>query len=145
MKLDQIHEEWSKDCIIDDTELARESSRIPILHSKYLRYLSNERMTLKTLDGEYAELRQDKSDRLTGVMSKEELDIRGWLPERRRYLKGEIEQALESDRDVIEMNLRMALQKEKADVLDSIVRSIMNRNFIVGNMINWKKFTAGVS
>jgi hypothetical protein len=145
MKLEDIHDEWAKDSRIDETAVDHESTKIPQLHAKYLRLLSNERMLMKKLEGEILELKQAKADRLTGVMSKEELDSRGWEPERRRYLKGELDDAISSDKDIINLNLRAALQKEKVEVLDSIVRMVTNRNFILKNIIDWKKFISGVS
>ncbi len=143
MKIDDIHSEWETDCRIDDTALDSVAGRIPILHSKYLRYLSNERLLKKKLDTDLSELRQAKSDRLLGLMSKSELDARGWEAEKRRYLKGEVEHALAADSDVSTLSLKIAFQQEKCDVLDSIVKMVMNRNFIVKSMIDWKKFISG--
>lgn len=145
MKLDEIHSAWAEDSRIDKTELGVESSRTPVLHAKYLRLLSDERMTYEKLKADFEVLKVAKSDRLLGTMPKEELDRRGWEPERRRFLKGEIEGQLSADRDLIEMRLRIALQKEKCDVLESIVKLISNRNYVVGNMITWQKFVAGAN
>jgi hypothetical protein len=48
-----------------------------------------------------------------------------------------------SDKEIIEMNLRIGYQLEKIELLDSIIKSIMNRNFIIKNAIEWTKFTQG--
>ena len=42
MKLEEIQELWSSDCVIDDTELDLESVKIPELHNKYLKIFSEE-------------------------------------------------------------------------------------------------------
>ena len=41
-------EEWTKDTVIDNTSLDKESLKIPNLHSKWLIILSKERQKLKT-------------------------------------------------------------------------------------------------
>ena len=42
MQLDELFENWGKDCDIDRAELGNESTRIPQLHFKYFKFLSNE-------------------------------------------------------------------------------------------------------
>ena len=37
MKIEDIMEMWNKDSKIDETELATESSNIPVIHNKYLK------------------------------------------------------------------------------------------------------------
>ena len=135
---------WSEDSNVDNVDLDRESGRTPVLHAKYLRLLSEERMILHTLNEEMNELKAAKTERLLGHMTKEELDRRGWEPERRRIMKPDVSEHLMADPEVIKLRLRIALQKEKCDTLDSIVKMIMNRNFVMKNMIDWRKFTAGV-
>ena len=39
MKLEEIQELWSSDCVIDDTELDLESVKIPELHNKSKSYI----------------------------------------------------------------------------------------------------------
>lgn len=143
MKLEAIHAEWEVDSRIDETEIVREEGRIPLLHAKYLRLLSEERMLKRKLEEDLRVMEADVADRLTGVMSQEDLESRGWSPERRRYLRSEVSPAVQVDPQVVELKLRVALQAEKVDVLDSIVRSIMNRNFILKGMIDWIKFRSG--
>ena len=46
MKFEDIQKSWTSDCSIDDTELAKESVRIPQLHNKYLIFYSNEKLIL---------------------------------------------------------------------------------------------------
>ena len=48
MKLEEIQELWSSDCVIDDTELDLESVKIPELHYKYLYIFSLYQELLKT-------------------------------------------------------------------------------------------------
>ena len=47
MKLEDIQELWHKDREIDYTELGTESIRIPLIHDKYLKIFTDERIRLK--------------------------------------------------------------------------------------------------
>ena len=51
MDIEKIVCEWNKDSKIDDTELGTESSRIPMVHNKYLKYYMGERIQLIKLKG----------------------------------------------------------------------------------------------
>lgn len=143
MKLDDIHYEWEADAKIDETELDSECRRIPVLHSKYIRFLSGERMTLRKLEHEARELETAVRDRLNGVMTKEDLEARGWEPERRKFLRDDLNNAVATDSEVVELKLRISLQHEKVDVLEAIVKMIANRNFVIKSMIDWIKFKTG--
>jgi len=143
VKLEDIHREWAADAVIDQTELDTVARNIPLLHAKYLRYMSDERMQLKKIQHEHDELENAKIDRLSGKMTQEDLAKWGWQPEPRKYMKEQIFQALKADKDIIEMKLRIAIQQEKVDVLDNIVRAVSNRNFIIKSMIDWCKFKSG--
>ena len=46
-QLEELLKMWEKDSVMDRTEPSKELLNIPILHSKYLRILSNHRMLSK--------------------------------------------------------------------------------------------------
>ena len=46
MKVEDIMEQWDKDCKLDETELGNESTKIPTLHNKYLKIFLAERVRL---------------------------------------------------------------------------------------------------
>jgi hypothetical protein len=50
---------------------------------------------------------------------------------------------IEADQDIIKLNLRIAMQQEKVDALESIIRSINNRGFLIKNAIEFAKFQVG--
>ena len=47
MSTDDISDVWSKDCKIDETNLAGEAKRIPELHSKYYNMYYKEALKVK--------------------------------------------------------------------------------------------------
>ena len=121
MNLDDYYNAWAEDSKIDRTELGEESIRIPQLHHKYYRFYSAERMKLVKLQEEYKVLKKDKHDYLSGIMAEEDLNERGWEPNPLRILKTDIPMYIESDKDIVNHNLKIAYAKEKVEFLESIV------------------------
>jgi hypothetical protein len=144
MTLDEIFEQWSNDARIDRLELGSAALDIPKLHHKYYRMLSNERLRLKKMEADFAELMQDKKAWCSGELTSEELKSRGWNQQLKKMLKSEVDEFLKADKDVIAFTLKMAMQKEKTEVLDSIIKTITNRSFHINNAISWEKFKAGM-
>lgn len=143
MKLDDIMEMWSEDCNVNRLELGEESLKLPKLHSKYLRVFTEERLLLRRLEGERKELILTKHDYYRGVMPEEDLRSNGWEPFRLNVLKSDIPMYIEADQDIIKLNLRIAMQQEKVDALESIIRSINNRGYLIKNAIEHEKFKVG--
>jgi hypothetical protein len=143
MRIDDIHEMWSEDCNVDRTELGEESLKIPKLHSKYLRVFSEERLLLRKLEEERKELVKLKHDYYRGVLPEEDLAANGWEPFRLSVLKSDIPMHIDADQDIIKFNLKIAMQQEKVDTLEAIVRSISNRGYLLKNAIEYEKFKVG--
>ena len=143
MKIEDIFEHWEKDSQIDKTELGDAALDIPKLHHKYFQFLVNEKMQLRKLEAEFKRLKLDKYEFLTQGPNEETKD-KGWkLPAKGMILKGDIPMYMEADEDIINVSLKIGLQQEKVELLDSIVKTIINRNFIIRNAIDWQKFTMG--
>jgi hypothetical protein len=142
---DDINEMWSKDCKINETDLMTESRRIPELHSKYYNLFFKEALKVKKIKADLKELERAKFEYYTGSMDEEELKERGWKPNPLKILRNDLDKYLQSDRDIINLSLKIAYHEERANYLESIVRQINNRNFIIKSMIDWAKFTNGVS
>ena len=51
---------------------------------------------------------------------------------------------MESDEDIIELNLKVEYQKEKVSYLESIIKEVSNRHWKIKNAIEWRKFVSGV-
>jgi len=143
MKIDEIFENWEKDVQVDKTELGDASLDTPKLHHKYFQFLVKERLTLRKFEAELKQLKLDKYEFLTQGPN-EETKNKGWrLPARGMVLKGDIPMYLDADDDIVNISLKIGLQQEKIELLESIVRIIMNRNYIIRNAIDWQKFTMG--
>ena len=143
MKFEEIQTLWTSDCNIDETELAHESVKIPQLHNKYLILYSNEKLRLKTQRFEHSKLVKLKKEYYGGRMSQEELEAVDWEPFQYKLLKADVEQYVDADDNVIESKKILALQEEKVDYLEAIVKGLSTRGYLIKNAIDWKRFTEG--
>lgn len=144
MLLEEIQEQWNKDCKIDQTDVASSAAKIPELHQKYYKIYSQERLLLKKYETDYKKLRLEKYEFYTQGPTKE-THSKGWeSPPIGKILKSEVNTYLDADDDVIKMLLKMSLQEEKVKFLESIIQNnINNRSFILKNIIDWRKFISG--
>ena len=143
MKLEDIQELWRKDSEIDYTELGTESIRIPLIHDKYLKIFTDERIRLKGVEFELSKLVRTKTEYYSGKMSQEELERHGWEQYLGRLLKNEIANYIESDDDVIKLKQQLVILQEKITYLDSVIKMINNRGFQIKNALDWLKFSHG--
>ncbi len=143
MKFEEIQKLWTSDCNIDETELAQESVKIPQLHNKYLILYSNEKLRLKTQRFEHSKLVKLKKEYYGGRMSQEELEAVDWEPFQYKLLKADVEQYVDADENIIESKKILALQEEKVDYLEAIVKGLSTRGYLIKNAIDWKRFTEG--
>lgn len=143
MKLEDIFEVWKEDSNIDRTELGEESLKLPKLHHKYMKMYSREKLILHKLDTEMKSLKLDKYEFYTQGPN-EETQAKGWkIPAKGLILKSDIPMYMDADRDIINMSLKIGYQKEKVELLESIIKNITNRGFAIKNAIDWAKFQMG--
>ena len=143
MKLSEIQAMWAEDAKIDRTELGNESLIIPALHSKYYNLFSHERLTLRQLEVEQKTLYRQKFEYYNGTLSEEELRSNGWEPFALRVLKSDISVYIQSDPDLNKMGLRIEMQKEKVDFLESIIKNLPARGYQINAAISWERFKVG--
>jgi len=143
MKLEDILNAWEVDSKVSPTDLGNEAIKIPQLHHKYYRMFVNERLFLRKYQEDAKELKLEKYEFYTGGPT-EETHAKGWvLPPRGKILKSDVQQFLDADKDIIKHNLKMGLQHEKIDLLESIIKSLVNRGFQIKSAIDWEKFQVG--
>lgn len=144
MKLSEIEKEWVDDAEINKSDLASESLRIPKLHAKYYHIFLNEKKTLYAL--------AEKKDKLEFVLesyfnktmtTQERLDA--GLPDfpDKRIMKSEVQKHIDNWDDMVELKIKMGLQRDKIDFLQDIIKQIHNRSFIIKDAIAWITFTHG--
>lgn len=143
MTLDDIRKEIERDVRLDDSCLDLESLKIPQLHSKYLNFLTDEKLALTKHEFDFRVLLRAKWEYYTGKMSQEELTVRGWEPFALKILRNDLDMYLESDPDLGKLQQKVAYQKEKISLLEEIVKELNNRHWKIRCAIDWRKFVNG--
>lgn len=133
------------DANIDQSNLDLESLKIPQLHGKYLNIFSDEKLILKKLESDRNVLIKNKWEWYTGRMSQEDLKRLGWDPFPLKIMKQDLDVYLLADEDMIKITAKIDYQKEKVDYLESVLKALNNRNWIIRNAIDFRKFLSGVS
>lgn len=144
MKLDEIFDNWATDSIIKNTDLDNQSLNIPYLHSKYIKMLAIEKMTLQKLENDYKNLYKLKHEYFSGSLDLDTIKDNGWEQNPKLILKTDIGMHIDADKDIQNLTLKIGLQKEKVSTIDSILKNIANRGYYISNAINWQKMQNGM-
>ena len=143
MKIDEILNLWKEDCVIDKTEIGDEAIKIAKLHHKYFQILVNEKFTLKSYEAEMKKLKLEKYEFFTQGPN-EDTQKKGWkLPAKGIILKTDIPMYMDADDDIIRVSLRIGAQQEKIELLEYIIKTIMNRGYNLKVVLEWQKFING--
>ena len=146
MDLKIIHEMWQKDCQIDTMHLDESSRLTPILHSKYLEFLSTAKLQLKKAQMDQKTLLKDKWLYYNGKMDQETIEEMGWDPDPfdgLKVLKGEMDHYYDSDPEIQKSEEKIQYYKTTIEALTEIISNITWRHQTIGNMIKWRQFESG--
>ena len=143
MKFEDIFSSWEKDSVIDRTELGDESLKIPKLHHKYYSIYVGEKVILRKLESDMKKLKLEKYEFYSQGPTEESKE-KGWrMPARGLILKADIPLYMEGDQDIIDLSLKIGVQQEKIEFLESIIKTLQTRGYIIKNAIDFTKFTMG--
>ena len=113
MKLETIQELWDVDSKVERDQLDEESLKISVLHAKYHKILTHESMLSKKLESDMKVLVKDKYEFYT-MGPTPDTHAKGWkLPPQGKIIKQEVDRYMDSDPDIIELSLKIGVQKEK--------------------------------
>jgi hypothetical protein len=144
MTLDQYLAEWESDAVFDLTELDKAARQVPILHAKWWRFYSHERLKHRALDIQSKLLIRQKWEWYMGKLDDEERKTLGWPVWALKVYPTNIQMYMDADTQIQDLAKRKALQEETLKFLEDVVKSINNRNFAISNAINWTKFKMGM-
>jgi hypothetical protein len=144
MQIEEYEKMWAEDGKIDESNLIAESARIPQLHSKYYKLYHRAAMKAVKLRYDLKELERVKTEYYNGTISEEDLKERGWKPNPLKVLKSDIPKYIDSDKDIIELSLKIEYQSSIAKFLEDVVRSINFRRGIIQDMVAMVRFQSGV-
>jgi hypothetical protein len=148
LTLEQILDNWKKDCEIDDVELDKSSRETPKLHAKYVELLSQAKLQKHRKEMEFKKLLKDKFMWYNGKMDKATMDEKGWeydpFDGLTKPMKSDMDYFYESDPQIQTIQSQIEYWKTVIDTLSDIVSNITWRHQTIGNMIKWRQFTSGV-
>ncbi len=134
---------WQEDAEIDPIELGDAGRNNPKLHAKYLEIFFMEKMRLLRLQDQQKRMRKIRFEYWDGKLSQEELKLRGWEPQPLKLLRTDLPMYMEADEVLADLTLRVGMQAEKVNILDMILKHIVNRGFAVKAAIDFERFRAG--
>ncbi len=145
MRLSDLQDEWENDCNMDEFNLDKESVKSPSLHAKWIRRLSETRLKKAKAYYDLKTLRGKKFRYYRGEMSREELKENNWTQyQGTKPLKNEMEELLDSDRDVIDLKMKLEYNETIYQFLEEVMKAIRSRDWTIRNTIEWKKFVSGM-
>ncbi len=130
MDLEQLQQEATKDLRIDDTELDMESIRTPIIHNKYLKYLSKFSLLLKRAEDDYDVLAKDKWEYYTG---KSDESVYREKPFDIKVLRQDVDKYIKSDSELIKLSQKIMYLRTVINYIEGIIRNINNKTYNIKN------------
>jgi hypothetical protein len=145
MNIEQLQEEWDKDCEIDDNYLGEHATKTPKLHAKYIRFLVNVKLKHTKLQSDYNLLRKNKFRYYRGELSREELQALDWMQwQGIKPLKNEMDEFLSGDSDLNTLRVKIDYLETMIYFLESVLGQIKSRDWTIKTAVEWKKFLAGM-
>ena len=145
MNIEQLQDEWDKDCQIDDNYLGENSTATPKLHAKYVRLLVQIKLKPTKLTSEYNLARKNKFRYYRGEMSRDELKEAGWEQwQGIKPLKNEMDEFLTGDDELNSLEVKIKYLETMIYLLESILQQIKARDWQIKTHVEWKKFIAGM-
>ena len=145
MDMMKIRELISGDVVINDEQLDIESLKIPQLYGKYLNIYQDEKALYHSHNFQHKKLKRLKWEYYTGKLSEDQLKELGSEQFDLKILRQDIDLYLESDPELVALEMKLTVQKEKTDYLQSFLKELANRQYHIRDAILWRKFISGVN
>lgn len=140
--LDELIAEWEVDSKVDTTNPGAEMIRIPVIHSKYNKYLSLHKIAKARREAELYNLRKKKYLYYSGKMTQEEMDNLGWEPFR-FLLKSDLSVFMDADEDIQKIGSTIAFHEECASFCTYVMKELNNRTWQMKEWMAWERFERG--
>jgi hypothetical protein len=143
MTLSDIEDEWQKDKAMDSTALDVESLKIPDLHHKYHKMLSAENAVYRRMMARVEEVKTLRWMYFSGKLDEDALKKYEWDPFDLKVMKQDTQRFVDGDPVLNKYVIELGDQKEKIDLIKSIMSQVNNRSFQINNAIKWQQFLTG--
>ena len=145
MNIEQLQEEWDKDCEIDDNYLGENSTATNKLHAKYVKMLVQVKLKHTKLSSDYNRTRKNKFRDYRGELSRDELQDLQWEQwQGVKPIKNEMDEFLKGDAELNAMEIKIKYLETMIYFLESVLQQIKARDWQIKTAVEWKKFLAGM-
>jgi hypothetical protein len=145
MNIEQLQEEWDRDCEIDDNYLGENSTATPKLHAKYVKMLVQVKLKHTKLSSDYNLTRKNKFRYYRGELSRDELQDLQWDQwQGVKPIKNEMDEFLKGDAELNAMEIKIKYLETMIYFLESVLQQIKARDWQIKTAVEWKKFLAGM-
>jgi hypothetical protein len=148
LSIDEIIKIWTQDCQIDNLNLDSSTIKFASIHAKYLQLLTEAKLSVKRQKSQLEKLKQDKWLYYSGKMTQDEMDARGWAYDpfkgHSKPMKSDLDRYIDVDDEVVKSKLKLDYAEEISQALTEIIDTLRWRHQHIKNIIEWKKFAAGV-
>lgn len=140
--LDQLIVEWETDAKVDTTNPGAEMIRIPVVHSKYNKFLSLHKLAAHRRETELSKLRKTKWMYYNGKLSQEELKALGWEPFP-FTLKADLNTYMDADDDIARLKSQIVFHDECVSFCTYVMKELNNRTWQMKEFMAWERFERG--
>jgi hypothetical protein len=141
LNLDEINDAWEQDSKLDRTDPDLELMRVPTLHSKYLRALTQSKLKRQSLSLAIKSLTKVLRRYYQGLMDQTELAERGWQQFNNSLKSMEIQEYIDTNDDIT----KFSIKRDYIDVvifqLETILKELNQRTWQIRSIVDWRKFT----
>ena len=138
---------WKVDCVIDKNHIDDASLEAIRCHAKYLEFLGIVKGLRHKKEQQQHILLRDKWLYYSGKMTQPEMDERHWPYDPfkgARVMKSDYPKYFEADTELQASEEAIAKLKTTQETLEEIVGTLRWRSQHLKNIIDWRKFEAGV-
>lgn len=123
-------------------DLDKASREVPKLQGRAINIKSNEVAILKALE---IQMDQCKKERWIFYSGKGEPKVYKEEPFDLKVLKGDLDIFMDADKKVAELRSKIEMQNIKIETIDLFIKCLLQRSFLINNIISYQKMMNGLS
>lgn len=143
LNIESISTEWQADGQIDPLDVTGTAVNIPKMHNKYYKAYLEQNNLLRKSRANQKELLRLKTEYYKGEMHIDDLRKYNWEPLQLKILRQDLPHYIETDKDVIKLNLIIDKQQDLLQYLESIIKQINSMNYLLKTIVDFERFKAG--
>jgi hypothetical protein len=145
VNIEDVISEWKIDNTINETKLALEITRTPMLHSKYLDYYVYYKSKLAVTESKYNKLKWIKRKYFRGEFELKDLEKYGWSQwQGLKPTNAELNDLFEMDNDLNDLQEKISYFKTGVSTTEYILKAVSGREWTLKALFEYMKYTSGV-